>query len=382
MRILVGHSRYQSGPVSGENRVVDDEVELLRRAGHDVLLWDPEATTSSGLRLAKTAQQAVWATESVDHLRRLMREHRPDVVHFHNLFPALSPAVLRATSSAGVPTVMTLHNYRLLCLPSTFLRDGKVCEDCLGHLPWRGAVHRCFRGSLPGSAAYAASISLHRGMRSFERVALYLCVSRFVSDKHVEAGWPRERLEVKPNFTWPSPRRQGPGEYFLFLGRLSSEKGPEVLVDTWRPELGRLVIAGDGPEMPLLKGKAGAGIEFLGAVPPQQAVGLLSGARAVLVPSVCYEGAPRTIAEAYGAGVPVIASRIGALTEAVEAGVTGLLAEPGDTGDWERAIRRLADEDESVRLGDGGYRLWEQRNSPESSLGLLEAAYERVRSSP
>ena len=380
MRILVGHSRYQSGPVSGENRVVDDEVELLRRAGHDVLLWDPEAVTSSGFGLAKTAQQAVWATESVTHLRRAMREHRPDIVHFHNLFPALSPAVLRATSSAGVPTVMTLHNYRLLCLPSTFLRDGKVCEDCLGHLPWRGVVHRCFRDSLPGSAAYAASLSLHRGLKSFECVTLYLCVSRFVSDKHVEAGWPQDRLEVKPNFTWPSPRREGPGEYFLFLGRLSSEKGAEVLVDTWRPELGRLVIAGDGPEMPLLQAKAGTGIEFLGAVPPDRAVSLLGGARAVLVPSVCYEGAPRTIAEAYGAGVPVIASRIGALTEAVEAGVTGLLADPADTEDWAGAIGRLGDDRESIRLGEGGYRRWAERNSPESSLGLLEAAYERVRS--
>lgn len=380
MRILVGHSRYQSGPVSGENRVVDDEVELLRRGGHDVLLWDPEAATSSGFGLAKTAQQAVWATESVDHLRRAMREHKPDVVHFHNLFPALSPAVLRAASSAGVPTVMTLHNYRLLCLPATFLRDGKVCEDCLGHLPWRGIVHRCFRDSLAGSAAYAASLSLHRRIKSFERVALYLCVSRFVSDKHVEAGWPRERLEVKPNFTWPSPRRQGPGEYFLFLGRLSSEKGAEVIVDTWRPELGRLVIAGDGPEMSLLKAKARTGVEFLGAVPPERATTLLSGARAVLVPSVCYEGAPRTIAEAYGAGVPVIASRIGALTEAVEAGVTGLLANPGDTADWAQAISRLRNDEESVRLGEGGYGLWSKRNSPESSLALLEAAYNRVSS--
>ncbi len=381
MRILVGHSRYQSGPVSGENRVVDDEVELLRQGGHEVLLWDPEAVTSSGFGLAKTAQQAVWATESIDQLRRLIRDLRPDVVHFHNLFPALSPAVLRAASSAGIPTVVTLHNYRLLCLPATFLRDGKVCEDCLGHLPWRGVVHRCFRDSLPGSAAYAASLSLHRGVRSFERVALYLCVSRFVSDKHAEAGWPRERLEVKPNFTWPSSRRVGPGEYFLFLGRLSSEKGAEVVVDTWRPQLGRLVIAGDGPEMDRLKASAGAEVEFLGAVPPEEATALLGGARAVLVPSVCYEGAPRTIAEAYGAGVPVIASRIGALTEAVEDGVTGLLANPGDTADWSDAITRLQDDDESVRLGEGGYGLWSKRNSPESSLALLEAAYGRVRSS-
>ncbi|MBA3349286.1 MAG: glycosyltransferase, partial [Actinobacteria bacterium] len=255
MRILVGHSRYQSGPVSGENRVVDDEVELLRGAGHDVLLWDPEAATASGFGLAKTAQQAIWATESVGDLRRAIRDHRPDVAHFHNLFPVLSPAVLRAASDDGIPTVMTLHNYRLLCLPATFLRDGNVCEDCLGHLPWRGIVHRCFRDSLPGSAAYAASLSLHRGLRSFERVALFLCVSRFVADKHVEAGWGRDRLEVKPNFTWPSPKRVGPGEYFLFLGRLSSEKGAGVLIETWRPELGRLVVAGDGPEMDLLRSK-------------------------------------------------------------------------------------------------------------------------------
>src|SRR5262245_48971897 len=128
MRVLVLHSRYLSGAVSGENRVVDDEVRLLREGGHEVSVFFPTRRASS-LGAALEGFSAVWSRAAVERVRQITERQRPDIVHCHNLFPALSPAVIRAARSAGAAVVMTLHNYRLICLPATLLRKGKVCED-------------------------------------------------------------------------------------------------------------------------------------------------------------------------------------------------------------------------------------------------------------
>ena len=376
MRILVIHSRYLSGSVSGENRVVEDEVELLRGGGHDVVTWTP-SVTESGLGLVRRAADAVWSRSAVDHVRSLVRDHRPDVVHCHNLFPALSPAVLRAVDST--PLVMTLHNYRLLCLPSTFLRDGHVCESCLGHAPWRGVVHGCYRDSMPASAAIATALAVHRKADTFSRPDLYLAVSEFVRQKHIAAGFDAGRIQVKPNFTWPSPLREGPGDYFLFLGRLTSEKGAQTVIDATRG-LGaaRLVVVGDGPDRDALHTLAHPAVEFRGAVDGADVPEIVRRARALLVPSTWYEGAPRSIIEAYAAGVPVIASAIGGLPELVEDGLTGLLVAGNQPDEWARAMARLGDDDEAIRMGIEAHRLWEKRFGPDEGLRNLEEAYRAV----
>lgn len=311
-------------------------------------------------------------------MRSVVRRAGPDVIHVHNLFPALSPAVIRAAAAEGVPVVMTLHNFRLLCPPATLLRDGKVCEDCVGRLPWHALVHGCYRGSRLASAPYVASLTLHRAIGTFDQVRRFVAVSEFVRAKHIEAGIAHERIVVKPNFAWPATRREGPGSYFLYLGRLSREKGVDTLLKAWRPALGRLLVAGDGPEISRLKALAGEGVEFVGAVPPDRAKRLVAVARALVVPSRCYEGFPRVVPEAYTAGVPVIASRIGALPEVVQEGITGVLAEPDDPASWTEALERLLDDKTSLRLGEGAYRAWAERYTPEVNLRLLEALYASV----
>jgi glycosyltransferase involved in cell wall biosynthesis len=379
MRILVLHSRYASGASSGENRVVEDEVELLRSAGHDVRLWAPmpdDATTGSRIGLAMSA---VWSRPAVSEVRRLAGVFRPDVIHVHNLFPMLSPAVLR---SARAPVVVTLHNYRLLCLPAVFLRDGRACEDCLGKFPWRGVVHRCYRGSAGGSAALAASLGVHRRMGTFAHVAMFLAVSEFVRRKHVEAGFDPARIRVKPNFGAAQPRREGPGEDFLFLGRLSEEKGLDRLVSVWGDVPARLIVVGDGPERARLEAMAPDTVEFRGSVPPDEVPAHLARARALVLPSICYEGAPRTVVEAYAAGVPVVANRYGALPSVVANGVTGLLVEPGDADGWTAALRSMMDDATSQELGEGAHAAWRTGYSPEQGIADLEAAYEAVTADP
>jgi glycosyltransferase involved in cell wall biosynthesis len=377
VRILILHSRYLSGAVSGENRVVDDEARLLIEGGHQVDVWDPAPANAHGLRLLGTAARAIWSTDATARVRALIRRSKAEIVHCHNLFPQLSPAVLRAAGDERAAVVMTLHNYRLLCLPATFIRDGRVCEDCLGRTPWPGVWHACYRDSALGSAALATSLTLHTAFHSFDRVTEYLAVSRFVRGKYVEAGWPEDRIEVKSNFAWESPRRDGPGGYFLYLGRLSPEKGVATLLSAWRRSSAPLLVVGDGPTAGALKADAPPNVEFRPTVSPAEVPALIREARALLLPSVCYEAQPRVILEAYAAGVPVLASDLGALPEAVSPD-SGLLVAPGDAGAWADAVERLLDDRESERLGQGAWLLWRDRYSPERALQNLEDAYRRA----
>jgi glycosyltransferase involved in cell wall biosynthesis len=375
MRINIVHSRYLSEAASGENVVVEDEATLLARGGHQVEVWQPSPTRVTGMGLVKTGMDATWSRESVAKVRRMIRQTRAEVVHFHNLFPTLSPAVLRVATEEGAAAIMTLHNYRLMCLPSTFLRDGRTCEDCAGRLPWPGVVHRCYRDSLSGSAALAASLSLHRRLRTFDRVTLYLAVSEFVRTKYIDAGFDPQRLRVKGNFAWPTRKREGPGDQFVYVGRLSAEKGVRTLVNAWKRMTAKLLIVGDGPDERWLRDVAPRNIEFTGLVRHAGVTDILRRARALLLPSVSYEAQPRVILEAYATGVPVIASRIGGLPDLVVDGESGLLVPPEDPLAWADAAGRLLDESEAQRLGEGAYRLWEDRYSPERGLEELNAAY-------
>lgn len=372
MRILVLHSRYLSGNVSGENRIVEDEVELLRRHGHDVASWTPSFETKRN-RLG-AALDATWARSAVGRVRTIIGREGPDIVHVHNLFPMLSPAVIRVAREQHVPVVMTIQNFRLACLPATFLRDGRICEDCLGKVPWRGVVHACYRHSRAASAALALSLTLHRGVGSFDGVTTYATASDFLRDKLVEAGLDSGRMRTRWNFTWPAERRTGPGSYFLLLGRLSVEKGLDTVTSSWEGAHSLLVV-GDGPERQRLRASARPGVEFREPVSPREVADLLRGARALLVPSRWYEGWPRVAVEAFAAGVPVIASHIGGLPELITDEVDGLLVAPDRPAEWQRAVRRLGDDDASLRLGAGAHESWIERFSPEAGLRTLEELY-------
>jgi glycosyltransferase involved in cell wall biosynthesis len=373
MRILILHSRYLSGWASGENSVVRDEERLLKEAGHEVVTWTP--APGPEVSHARLGSGAIWSPAALRHVRDMIGQHRPQILHCHNLFPMLSPAVLRAARDGDSRVVITLHNYRMFCLPATCLRDGEICELCLGKVPWRGIVYRCYRGSLPGSAALAASLSLHRAIGSFDQVSQFLPVSRFVFDKHVQAGLASDKMFIKPNFCWPQSRRTGAGRYFLYVGRLSREKDVRTLLEAWRSIHAPLIVAGDGPERQALQAVAPAGVVFRGRVDPNEVTQLLTGARALMVPTRWYEGAPRSVIEAYAAGVPVIATRFGALPEMVEHGVSGLLVPPGGTAAWVEAVETLMDATTAARLGEGAFDRWARLHSPDSGLEGLERAY-------
>jgi glycosyltransferase involved in cell wall biosynthesis len=374
MRILILHSRYRSGPASGENRVVEDEARLLTEAGHHVEVFTPELGRPSGLGLVSAGLGTVWSRHAVDRVRTLVARSQPDIVHCHNLFPALSPAVIRATRDVA-PVVLTLHNYRLECLPATLFRDGRICEDCLGRTPWPGILHRCYQDSYAASAALTSSLVLHQRIGTFDRIRLYVAISEFVRRKHIEGGLSPDRVTVKPHFTWRAERREGPGRYFLFLGRLSAEKGVDTLLRAWTQVRANLLVVGDGPEGTRLRAMAPANVEFRGTVEPDEVQALMRHTRALMVPSAWHEGAGKVVLEAYATGVPVLASEVGALPETVHDGVTGLLLPPGDIAAWAEAAARLLDDSESERMGGAGLDLWNEHYSPERGLEGIERVY-------
>lgn len=375
MRILILHSRYRSGSVSGENRVVDDEARLLSDAGHEVEMFAPGVGDPSGVELLRTGARVVWSRRAAAEVRHRVQRLRPEIVHCHNLFPALSPAVLRGIGGRAA-LVMTLHNYRLHCLPGVFFRDGRICEDCRGRrVAWPGVLHACYQGSVAASLALGTSLALHGALDTFGRVDLFLAISDFVRQKHIQGGLSPERILVKPHFVWPQERRQGPGRHYLFLGRLSPEKGAGTILKAWRSVDAKLIVAGDGPQATYLRSIAPPNVEFTSSVSPARAGELVRSARAVLVPSVAFEGAGRVVLEASASAVPVLASEIGALPEAIEDGVTGRLLPPGDPASWAAAVRALVDDHESERMGRAALQLWSERYSPEQGLARLEEAY-------
>ena len=378
MRVLILHSRYRSGPASGENRVVEDEARLLSEAGHRVDSFTPELGRPSGSEIVSAAVGMIWSRTAENEVKRRVKEGEPDIVHCHNLFPALSPAVIRATEGK-VPVVLTLHNYRFLCLPGTFFRDGRICEDCLGRVPWPGVVHRCYQGSFAASAMLGSSLVLHRALDTYRHIRLYIAISDFVRRKYVEGALPAHRIIVKPHFAWPvEPARDGPGEYFVYVGRLVPEKGVKTLLDAWANIRAKLLVVGDGPEAPRLHVAAPRSVEFRGTLHPQEVTSVIRRARAVLIPSEWHEGAGKVVLEAYAAGVPVLASSAGALPEVVQHEVSGLLLPPTDPAAWADGVERLLDDSESERMGIAGRELWANRYSPEHGLANIETAYRRA----
>ena len=376
-RVLVVHNAYQHR--GGEDTVVEAEVALLRGQGHEVGTWfrsNDEVGRMSSLSLAR---DTLWSSRTGRELAAQVAAFRPDVIHAHNTFPLISPSLYWAAARAGVPVVQTLHNFRLMCLNALFLREGQVCEDCMGHLPWRGVARACYRESHAASAALAGMLTLHRGLGTYRtKVARYIALNEFCRGKFIEGGLPSERVVVKPNFVDFNAPESTSRAGLLFVGRLSSEKGVATLAGAMAllPEA-TLRVAGDGPEAGLLDGVAG--VMRLGSLPGEAVRQEMSRAAALVVPSIWYENFPRTIVEAFACGLPVIASRIGALAEIVRDGETGLLFEPGNARDLaDKLAWAQAHPKQMALMGRNARAQYEVEFSAEVNYRRLMDIYEEV----
>jgi glycosyltransferase involved in cell wall biosynthesis len=320
----------------------------------------------------------VWSRESYRSLAKVLRAQRPDVAHFHNTFPLLSPSVYYACRAAGVPVVQTLHNYRLLCPTATFFRNGRPCEDCAGRVvPWPGVVHACYRGSRGASAAVGGMLTVHRLGRTWTRaVDVYVALTPFNRDKFVQNGLPADRLATKPNFLSADPRPGAhAGGYALFVGRLAPEKGIATLLEAWHLaglDIS-LKIAGAGP---VPWHRSPPGVAWLGHQPKAAVLSLMRDASFLVIPSEWYEGFPLVVLEAFATGLPVIASRLGALADIVDDGVTGVHFTPGDAVDLASKLTwAAAHPAEIAEFGRAARRKFEAEYTADHNYELLMDVY-------
>lgn len=385
MKIVLVHNSYRQP--GGEDAVFAAEAALLRQNGHEVVQFTEDNRRIDGIGQIALAAHTIWSRPTRHRLLRVLRDVRCDVVHFHNTFPLISPSAYAACREARVPVVQTLHNYRLLCPAATFYRDGGVCEDCLGTTPpWPGVRHACYRESRAQTTVAAAMLTLHRWLKTWqEQVDLYVALTEFARRKFIEGGLPAAKILVKPNFVSPALGTRGnDGSYALFVGRLAPEKGVRVLLQAWQGLRGSaLKIVGDGPLMDEVRAfvqeqKLGC-IEVLGQRAHQEVLRLMKEAQLLVFPSEWYEGFPVTIAEAFACGVPVVASRLGAMVEIVDEGRTGLFFTPGDAGDLSAQVQwALTHPEEMAQMGRRAREEFQASYSAERNYEMLMAIYQKA----
>ena len=373
-RVLVVHNRYQLP--GGEDAVVEAEIELLRRNGHAVETYLRDNHDLTAMKALEAFAHTLWSRRTWNDIARLTARFRPDVIHAHNTFALVSSSLYWAADRLGIPVVQTLHNFRLLCVQAMFLRDGRVCEDCLGRLPWRGVTRKCYRESGLQSAALAATLGVHRSLGTYrDKVARYIALTEFCREKFIAGGLPASRVAVKPNFAdigrpADAPRRGG-----LYVGRLAAEKGIDILMHALSelPSVSMDVI-GDGPERD--KVAAHPQLRLLGWLGSAEVYERMRAAAYLVMPSIWYENFPRTLIEAYANGLPLVASDLGALAELVDHGRTGLLFKPGAAHDLARHIAWAEAFPAKMRvMGENARATYEARFTADRNYAQLMAIY-------
>ncbi|SLM04977.1 MULTISPECIES: glycosyltransferase family 4 protein [unclassified Actinoplanes] len=334
MKVVVAHNRYREAIPSGENVIVDTEIEQLRAAGVAVVPFQRSSDSISGMPARQKAllpMAPMLGGAAQRDLAALIESEKPDLLHLHNPYPLLSPRVIRTAHAHGIPVVQTVHNYRQVCSSGLYFRDGHNCQDCRGKLlGWPAIRNRCYRGSAAQSAIMATTLAVHRP--TWHSVDRYIALTDKIAAHLDDYGVPADRIVIKPNGL-PDPGDPAPpGDGFLYAARLSPEKGLGLLLDAWRrhPDgsLGPLRIAGDGELRPLAERAAAerADVTYLGPLDRAGMTAARTAASVVVAVPTWEDVLPTVILEAMAAGRPVLGTAVGGVPYLI--GESGWLAEP------------------------------------------------------
>lgn len=390
MRILIAHNYYGSSSPSGENQVVAAEAELLRANGHEVVIFErhSDSIRNRGLTGAMVGALSVpWNPFSAREVREVVASWKPDILHAHNTFPLISPAIFPA-AAGGPARVLTLHNYRLLCAAGVPMRDDRPCTLCIEKRTVAPALrYSCYRGSKIATLPLAAGIALHRARGTWHHdIEALIALTDFQRDLLSKGGLPAAKIEVKPNF-FPGRPDIVPWEerrsHCVFVGRLSPEKGILKLVRVWRKwgdNAPPLLVIGDGPLRDKLEREAaGARVQFYGQLPRAETERHIADARLLILPSECFEGFPMVIREAFAFGTPVAVSELGPLTSIVDRGRLGFLLDPFDETAVMKRLREIWNDQATLRrTGELCYREFLLRYTAEANIEILHNIYARA----
>jgi glycosyltransferase involved in cell wall biosynthesis len=343
MRVLFIHNQYRQH--GGEDVALELETNLLKERGHDieVLLFSNE--TPSGSAGVWSGINAVYNKGAAKKVRQAIQQFKPDIIHVHNWFFTASPSVFYAAKKERVPVIMTIHNYRFICANALLLRNDRPCELCVDKTwPIHGIRYKCYRNSASQSALVTAITSIHKSLHTWQRkVDNYIVLTPFAKSRLVGSSFKvnPERMIVKPNFI-PDPGQGNlPREdFFLFAGRLSASKGVHILLQAFARLSSRLIIVGEGPEKDMLLQPyaSASNITFAGKRSRNELLDMMKRCKAVIFPSLWYEGLPFVILEAFATGTPIIASRLGTMAEVITHGFNGLHFTPGDATELKNAV--------------------------------------------
>lgn len=397
-------------PHAGSETAMLNTRTLLRTRGHTVLdfgMADPRNVPSreaqyfapardynsgGALRRARDAALTIYSPAARRGLADLLdnQSSPPDIAHLHLISHQLTFAVLDELYARGIPTVMTLHDYKIACPAYTAFRDGRTCTSCIGKAGIPGVVHGCLKGSRGASAVAAIEAALSQVRREWHKVSRFIAPSGFAKEIAVRAGIPPHKVDVIPNFIPESEFRDASElaagsltrDEFFFAGRLEYVKGVQWLLEAFQRDdmPGRLVIAGAGGS--LLEEVRGVSakcdrVEFLGRLSRDEVLRRMATARAVLVPSLWDENNPISLLEARAAGAPVIATTVGGLSEMVDSR-DGFLIRPGDTHALRRAVQSLLDDSVRASLSAVGRQRLARDNSEQAHLDALIGTYARA----
>ena len=383
MRVAVLHNFYLD--TGGEDVVFRSEGDLLRSYGHEVMGYTVSNEVIRQQGRWRSALLGMWNKQMYLELRDWFRKHRPQIAHFHNIFFVLSPAAYQAAYDEGIAVVQTLHNYRLICPAGQLLRQHRVCELCVGKtIPLWGLYYGCYRGR-GGTAAAALHVMRQRlgGMWRYA-VQRFIALSEFSRQKFIEGGLPAHKLVVKPNFLHPDPGAgEHTGGFALFVGRLSQEKGIDVMLRAWEqaPSHIPLRIIGDGPLAEQVQQAAARHphIQWLGKQPREQVIEQMRAARLLIFPSVCYENMSLSLVEAMATGLPAVASAHGSMASMLAHGETGFLFEPSNADALREQVMRVWEQPALLeRVGRAARAEYLSRYTAERNYDMLMEIYQRA----
>jgi len=383
MKILFVHNRYQH--VGGEDTVLSAEMVLMSTNGHDVVssIQNNDAITSLSSKL-KTFFNINYSYASRQWMVDEIKKHAPDVVHVHNFFPLLTPSIYDACLDKNIPVIQTLHNYRTMCPGALLMRDGKVCELCVKGSAYQSVLHGCYRNSVVGTFAVARMVENHRREGTWNiKVNRFIALTEFARNKFIEAGFPEEKIRVKPNFS-DNPCPSNDDECFkrngaLFVGRLSEEKGLATLIDAWHDLDIPLKVAGIGPLESELTHLKNSTVIALGRLDQDSVQKEMRKAAFLVMPSKWYEGFPMVLVEAFSQGLPVVASRLGGMAEIVEDGITGLHFEAGNGKDLAEKVQWMYDHpEECQQMGLNARKVFEEKYTADKNYEILMSIYQEA----
>ena len=377
MKIMVCHNSYQQ--LGGEDSVVAAEIALLKSYDHNVYIYTVTNDEIDGaFKKIKTGLNAAYSKTSKDKFSQVLLKFKPDIVHFHNIFPLMTPSVYDACAEHGIAVVQTLHNYRNICSAALLLRDGKDCDLCINGSSYQAVRHKCYRNSYLQTFAVSRMIAKHRNKNTWQnKVNRYIVPSESAGKIFIRANFPERKISVKPHFvSVADPEVTTVQSFALFVGRISAEKGVKTLIKAFNKNAIPLKIIGDGPLKTHFESSSASNIQWLGSLPHEQVYAYMRQAQFLIMPSECRETFGMTVIEAFANMLPVLCSNIGALPELVVEDKTGLHFEAGDAKELSAKAKILFGSTSKCELMGNEARVhYEKYFTAERNYGLLMQIY-------